>query len=165
MLSALDQRIEERTRQLADLTAAISDARSKIEVLERDAEVINVELRVFQEARQLVMFENDRVAEKKVEKDLIQPIADPVPQGDHSFRMVDSTRSMFSYAVDCYPRAVSNQQFAAEIVRQGFKINRDNLRSALWTHASRGLLEKVGTGLYKITATGAARIGRELPTG
>lgn len=169
MSNALDQRIEERQLRLDGLRDRIAAAKESVIGMERDALLIDAELRAYSDARQIFSDEQagnsgKRDPNESVTTNSEERVVAKQSVSDHGFRMADSTRAMFAYAVDHYPRPVSNQQFAEEVGRQGFKINRDNLRSSLWTHASRGLLEKVGAGLYKITAVGAARVGRELPS-
>lgn len=163
MANPIDQRIEERQRRLNELRVATESARTLIVSLERDAAEVEIELRAYKDARSL--FDTSEAIEES------DPILAEVQGGsesgthsvDGSFRMAESTRATFAFALERYPEPTTNKEFLDHLTEQGYAVDRNHLRSALWTHASRGLLEKVGTGLYKITALGASRIGEQLP--
>ncbi len=161
MPSALDQRIDGFTDQLADLRRRASE-------IEREAGILEIKLEAFREARLLLQEDHgsNRIADvSKPSHDLFNGADQPngtLPSGRPS-RLSETWRELLGFALRRYPATITNQEFSEEADRLGTPIIRNNLRSALWTHAKNELLEKVDTGVHRITENGARAIGCELP--
>ena len=161
MPTVLDQRIDEWSARLADL-------RHRAAEIEREAGIIEIRLETFHEARLLIQGEDTPQAEHPKTPEVSSP-----PNGQAAFggmgapvrhsRLSPQWRNLLAFALTRYPATVTNNDFSAEADRLDSPIPRDNLRSALWTHTKNDLFEKIESGVYRITETGAAVIGAELP--
>ncbi len=74
----------------------------------------------------------------------------------------DKARAIFLALAAIHPRTYDTASLVEAVSRAGHQTSPDALRSSLATYVTRGLVERVSPGVFKITSAGAAAVGMTL---
>ena len=86
-----------------------------------------------------------------------------VRRSNGSGRLRDSNwRGLYAYIAREWPNSVSTNAMVDYAASAGLTLTRQAIRAQTSTYTQKGCLERIGMGLYRMTAQGAAELGIEL---